>query len=89
MYTDKFPNCWFAVLRSIRPKRELDRGIDEDRAMLHRCFQVQKSAKNVIQKICEIDELYLCLQQFDKYGAHEITGNGNQVNLLKFTWKSS
>ena len=67
MYTHKFPNCWFAVLRSIRPKRELDRGIDEDRAMLHRCFQVQKSAKNVIQKICEIDELYLCLQQFDKF----------------------
>ena len=93
MYTDKFPNCWFAVLRSIRPKRELDRGIDEDRAMLHsRMLPSNKNPPKIgfIKFVKLTRYTYACnsLTNF-KYEAHGMTGNGNQVNLLKFAWKSS
>ena len=34
---------------------------------LHSSSKLQKPAKNKIQKICEIDGSYLCLQQFDEF----------------------
>ena len=41
--------------------------------------------KMTLKIIREIDGSYLCLKQFNnfKYDAHVMTGNGNQVNLLK------
>ena len=34
---------------------------------LHRGFKLQKPAKNLRKKICEIDWSHLCLQPFDKF----------------------
>ena len=36
-------------------------------AALHSSSNLQKPAKNKIQKIREIDGSYLCLQQFDEF----------------------
>ena len=41
------------------------------------------------KKVCKIDWSNLCLQQFGKYAAHAITGNGNYANLLELIYKKS
>ena len=52
--------------------------------------QITETHQKLYKKNREIDWSYLCLQQFDKFleiKMRAIAGNGNDVNLLHFTWR--
>jgi len=58
----------------------------------HSWAKLQNLAKNRIQKFMKLTghTYYACnsLTNF-QYEVHAMTGNGNQVNLLKLGWKNS
>ena len=74
-----------------RLKHALTRPLESAHIALHTWAKCQKLAINLIQKICKTDSFYSCLQQFDKFLIRGIsmTGNENNVNLLKLAWKNS
>ena len=74
-----------------RLKHALTRPLESAHIALHTWAKCQKLAINLIQKIRETDWFYSCLQQFDKFLIRGVsmTGNGNNVNLLKLAWKNS
>ena len=53
--------------------------------------QMSKTRQKFDWKSCEIDWLYYACNSltYFRYVAHTITGNGNDVNQLKFAWNNS
>ena len=53
-----------AIVKAVKTRWHNSRQLGAAR---HSWVILQKTAKNEIQKIREIDESYLCLQRFDKF----------------------